>query len=745
MALRDLIPGTGDGGAHWPRPAVGDLWGALAAMLVAFPAAMAFGVTVYGAIAPNYAAYGALAGIVGVVVLGLVASSLGGTERLVSAPCAPAAAVLSAFAIQMVQRGDPPDLIVLMLVVIGMLAGLLQAALGLLGIGDLVKYIPYPVVSGYLTGVGLIIIGSQIPRLLGLPETMGWWDALGAPKSWDWRALAIGTATALVALGAPRYTRKVPGVILGILAGLLTYGAFALMDPSLRVLGGNGLVIGSLAIAGDGFLSMLATRWSGITHLRLELVLGVASAALTLAALLSIDTLKTCVVLDQLTRSRHDPNRELMGQGVANVVCNGLGGMSGAGQMGATLVGLGSGATTRMTGVMTGVFALVAALLFSRFIPWIPVATLAGILLVIGFRMIDRAPLQFLRSRATVLDFGVVVTVVAVALTSSLIAASAAGVALAMVLFVRAQIDNTVVRHKLLLRQSPSSWHRPDAELAILDARGEEAVIFELQGSLFFGNTYRLYSDLEKEIGSRSYVIIDMRRVPSIDVTAAHLFKLIRDAIRERGATLVLSGIQDDRGEGRHLQELLGLSGVWHAHSKTVRQFADLDAAIAWVEDRLLGEAEYSVDGEPPMLLPDMEIFSRRKTDTLQDLEARMDIRSYQPGEVIYAAGQPGDELYWVRRGSVRLMARLPLGQRKPVASFGRGDFFGSLAFMDGKPRPNDAVAVTETELYVLTREKYNEVTAMHKHLAVDLANALTRTMAMRLRRVEGKLAMLQE
>ena len=98
--------------------------------------------------------------------------------------------MLSAFAIQMVQRGDPPDLIVLMLVVIGMLAGLIQAALGLLGIGGLVKYIPYPVVSGYLTGVGLIIIGSQIPRLLGLPETMGWWDALGAPKSWDWRALA---------------------------------------------------------------------------------------------------------------------------------------------------------------------------------------------------------------------------------------------------------------------------------------------------------------------------------------------------------------------------------------------------------------------------------------------------------------------------------------------------------------------------------------------------------------------------
>ncbi|MBK6359154.1 MAG: SLC26A/SulP transporter family protein [Comamonadaceae bacterium] len=728
-----------------PRLTPGDVWGGLAAMLVAFPAAIAFGVTVYGAIAPSYAAYGALAGIVGVVVMGLVASWLGGTERLISAPCAPAAAVLSAFAIQMVQRGDSPDLIVLMLVVIGMLAGLMQAGLGLIGLGGLIKYIPYPVVSGYLTGVGLIIIGSQIPRLLGAPDTLRWWEALRDPAIWDWRALAIGLTTALVATGAQRVTKKVPGIILGILAGLLAYGLFALFDPSLRVLPGNSLVIGSLAIAGDGFLSLLVTRWSGISHLGFGLIAGMLGVALTLAALLSIDTLKTCVVLDQLTRSRHEPNRELVGQGIANMVSNALGGLSGAGQMGATLVGLNSGSESRMAGVMAGVFALAAALLFSAFFAWIPVSTLAGILVVIGFRMIDRAPLQFLRARATVLDFGVVATVVAVALTSSLIAASAAGVALAMVLFVRAQIGSTAVRHKMLLRQSPSSWHRPEPELAILEARGDEAVIFELQGSLFFGNTYQLYTDLEKEISTRSYVIIDLRRVQSIDVTAAHLFNLIRDAIRERGAKLVLSGIQENNPRGRNLHEFLGLNGLWHARSTTVRQFPDLDAAIAWVEDRLLGEAEYSVDGEAPMLLQDMEIFARRKVETLQDLEACMDIRTYQAGDIIYAHGQPGDELYWVRRGSVRLMAQLPLGKRKSVASFGRGDFFGSLAFMDGQPRPNDAVAVTTTELYVLTRAKFNEVTAMHKQLAADLAYAMARTLALRLRRTESKLTMLQE
>jgi SulP family sulfate permease len=297
----------------------------------------------------------------------------------------------------------------------------------------------------------------------------------------------------------------------------------------------------------------------------------------------------------------------------------------------------------------------------------------------------------------------------------------------------------------MLLRQTSSSWHRPEAEQAILEARGDEAVIFELQGSLFFGNTYQLYGDLEHEISTRSYVVIDLRRVQSIDVTAAHLFKQIRDAIRERGATLVLSGIQEDHPGGRNLHEFLGRSGLWHAGSKTVRRFPDLDAAIAWVEDRLLGEAEYNVDGETPMQLQDMELFAKRKVDTLQDLEACMEIRTCQAGDIIYSRGAPGDELYWVRRGSVRLMSVLPHGKKKSTASFGRGDFFGSLAFMDGQPRPNDAVAVTATELYVLTRQKFNEVTAMHKQLAVDLANAMARTLALRLRRTERKLTMLQE
>ena len=180
------------------RPRQGDLWGGLAAMLVALPAAIGFGVTVFATLGPQYAVHGAFAGIVGTVLIGTIASALGGTARLISAPCAPAAAVLSAFALDMMRRGDDPGVIVLLLVLIGVLAGLLQVGLGLLGVGQLIKYIPYPVVSGYLTGVGLIIIGSQIPKLLGIRGDLDWWAALLAPGQWDWRALAVGSVTAVV-------------------------------------------------------------------------------------------------------------------------------------------------------------------------------------------------------------------------------------------------------------------------------------------------------------------------------------------------------------------------------------------------------------------------------------------------------------------------------------------------------------------------------------------------------------------
>ena len=724
----------------------GDLWGGLAAMLVAFPAAVAFGVTVYAPLGPQFAAQGALTGIVGVIVLGLLAGLFGGTDRLVTTPCAPAAAVLSAFAMQMAHQGHAPAQIMTLLLLVGAIAGTLQAGLGLLGVGSLIKYIPYPVVSGYMTAVGLIIIGSQIPKLLGSNLSSSLWHILVHPQSWDFRAIVIGLLTGIVTRFSPRWIRRIPGIILGLSAGLLTYGLLTLIDPELRSLEDNPLVIGSLEFSNNASLTVLRERWSHVFIAQAGQWITVIWTAATLAALLSIDTLKTCVILDRLTQSRHAPNRELLAQGIANAAANLFGGMSGAGQMGATLVGLNGGARTRMTGVVAGVLSLLAAFLLSGCIAWIPVSALAGILIVIGLRMIDLEPLQFLKTRATRLDFFVVLAVVSVALWVGLIAASAVGVLLAMTLFVRAQINGSVVRHKLELCDISSSWHRPQAELDILASQGHQAVVFALQGNLFFGNTYQLYADLEHEISSRAYVIIDFKRVHSIDVTAAQLFKQIRNTIKERGAKLVLCGMERTSDDDMRISDLLDQTRVWHAQSRTVRRFPNLDGAIAWVEDRLIGESVYDLDDQVPLPLQDMSLFSRHKDDTLTDLLASMRLQTFASGETIYSRGSPGDALFIVRRGTVRLATRTGKDQQMtPVASFSRGDLFGGLAFLDEQPRPNDAIAATPTELYVLDRENFARIAGEHKKLAFNLAITMAQTLAMRLRRTEHNLAMLQE
>jgi SulP family sulfate permease len=318
-------------------------------------------------------------------------------------------------------------------------------------------------------------------------------------------------------------------------------------------------------------------------------------------------------------------------------------------------------------------------------------------------------------------------------------------VALAIVLFLREQIGGTVVRHKFYVNQMSSNWHRPESETRILEQKGDQAVIFELQGSLFFGTTQQLYGLLEAEIKTRNFIILDMKRIQSVDVTAAHLLNQVRDSMAAKGAILLLSNVRDNLPNGRNLREFLEQTGVTD-NKETVRLFPELDAAIEWVEDRILGEVEQGAPVlETPMLLAEMELFKGRKDDTLADLEGRLAHRLCAAGETVYSRGQPGDALYMIRRGSVKIFAPIGAGRTRHIATFGRGDFFGGLAFLDGRPRGNDAIAAVETEFFVLSLEQFNSLSEEHKRLAITLLSAIARTLAIRLRHADTEIAMLHE
>jgi SulP family sulfate permease len=728
------------------RDVAGNIWGGLAAMLVALPSAIAFGVTVYSPLGGAQAAQGAMAGIVGAMALGLVAATLGGAPRLISAPCAPAVAILSAFAIQQVAHGTNVSTLVLMLTLVGLLAGGFQVLFGVLRLGNLIKYMPYPVVSGYLTGVGLIIIGSQIPKLLGTTGGLNIWTALAVPGQWNAGSLVIGAVTAGVMVLAPRFIAAIPAAILGLLAGVLAYLGLGLAGMVPLETANNAMLVGPLTSGeGGGFLSAMSTRWQAVSEMGMDALAVLLFPALTLAGLLSIDTLKTCVVLDAMTRSRHNSNRELIAQGCGNVCASVLGGMPGAGTMGATLVNLSSGATGRMSGMVEGVSALAAFALLGGLIAWVPVAALAAILIVIGVRMIDRGSLHFLHSRGTVLDFLVIASVVTTALTVSLIAASAVGVLLAIMLFIREQVSNTVVRRRVLGNQTFSKHVRTREEMASLVQHGDQVVVCELQGSLFFGTTQQLYSALEADLTTRRFIILNMRRVQTVDVTAAHMLEQVRQMLAERDGRLILADIPPKSPSGLDIRAYLEEVGllVPQAQGHRVKVFGEVDSALEWTEDLIINEAALTQAVEDALELRDIELFRNRKAETLTALEACMEKRTVAAGGNIFSQGEAGDELFLIRRGAVRILLPVSETQRHHLGTFGRGAFFGEMSFLDGAVRSADAVAFSETELYVLSRKVYDQFSEAHRKAALALMEGIASALSSRLRYTNTELRAL--
>ena len=726
----------------------GDIWGGLAAMLVALPSSIAFGVLVYSALGSEYVGQGALAGILGAAALGIIAPVVGRTGGLISAPCAPAAAVLSALVASLfvgnVYGLDPASIPPLIALTALFSAGF-QVLYGAIGGGRLIKFVPYPVVSGYLSGVGVLIALGQLPKLLSLPEETSLFEGIISPGLWNWQGLIVGIVTMVVMLVMPYITRKVPAAILGLMGGMFAYFFLALFSSEMLELQGNPLIIGPIHATGS-FLGAVATRATSLLSIDFASIRLIIISALTLSVLLSIDTLKTCVVLDALTRSRHNSNRELVGQGIGNMVSFLVGGMPGAGTMGPTLVNVMSGGRTPRSGIIEGAFVIMTLLLLSRFVAWVPISALAGILLVISYRMFDwRNMLRLLRSPVGRLDFAVIAGVIFTAVAVDLIAASGVGVALAILLFIRDQIRGSVIRRKRGLNQVSSKTRRLDAEREILDQYGDQAVFCELQGNLFFGTTDQLFSQLETDLRTKRYILLDMRRVQSMDYTAAHLFEQMQVQLEERGGRLLFTGMPSALHDQRDFERYLAELGVVR-ESGGVMVYETLDGALEWMEERILEASGLEKKDDEILLdLNEFELFRQFDEKTIGRLAACVSELSVPEGEKVCSQGDKGDEIFLVRRGSVRILLPLKGNKYHHLATIGRGDFFGELSFLDRRVRSADVEAKVPTDLYVLSRSRFNEESHSDPVVGAQVFARLALAIGRRLRHTDAELQALQE
>ncbi len=734
------------------RPKSGDVWGGFAAMLVVLPSSIAFGVATYAALGKEYISHGVLAGIFGAIATGLLSSPLGGSPRLISSPCGPAAAVLSAFAAAMIsaQGGGsalPAARVAALMTVVALASGVLQFFYGAIGGGKLIKFIPYPVVAGYLSGVGALIFASQIPSFLGLSAGTGLMEGLSTPEHWRWQAVAVGLTTIAGILAAPRLTQAVPATILGLAAGLLAYFGLGLAFPEMLRQTGNPLVLGPVGGGVGAFWPHWAAEWKSMGTIGLADWKLVLVPALTLSVLLSIDTLKTCVIVDTLTRARHDSNRTLRGQGIGNVASALAGGMPGSGMMGATIVSLNSGSQTKLSGLLEGGFVLLAFVLFGNLAGWLPLAALAGVLMVVGCKMFDWTSFQLLRQRGTILDFVVIWAVILTAMRFSLIVASGTGVALAVLIFLRDQIRSPVLHRKVYGNEISSKKTRLPAESQALETFGGQTVICQLQGTLFFGTADKLYVELEGDLKRCRFIILDMRRVLSVDFTAAHMLELIEALLQEQGAFLLFSHMPAILPEGRDLQSYLDKVGVT-GRQANVKVFAELDEAMAWAEDRLLEEHHLLLDENAltALELAEMELFRGiQPPENVAALRAGAIERSVEAGGTIFQRGDRGDELFLVRRGEVRIELPVGEGRHRTLAYFGRGNFFGEMGFLDQRARSAFAVATAQTDLFVLRRSSFDAICRERPRLNETVLGRMAAALATRLRRTNAELQNLHD
>lgn len=526
----------------------GDIFGGLTAGIVALPLALAFGVS---------SGLGPTAGLYGAIFLSFFAALLGGTNTQISGPTAPMTAVSMVIISTLIAANDGSvEKALPIILAVFMLAGLMQVGLGFLKLGKYIRYIPYPVVSGFMTAIGLIILITQLLPVLGyyakedtayvetfkpqaeaiilsnilaeeagegllvledFSETVSRGEAItqaqileesqtlaaknasgvlgalrvlpSALKHISWIEFLLALGTIFIIYGFKRITTAVPSTLVAL---VVMTGVAVLFVPDYR----------PITAIPQGFP---IPKWEVFTKLSLVQLTPYVFTALTLSLLGAIDSLLTSVVADNMTKTRHKPNKELIGQGIGNSISAFFGGIPGAGATIRTVVNINSGGKTRISGMIAGLVLLLILLLFSNAASTIPAAVLAGILVTVGIGVMDYKGLRAIPSLPRDLKIGKlgisseVVVMLAVMLLSTfwnLVYAVGIGLVVASLMFMKKIGDLTESQSEVSTGSKEKLWEDETAHPVL---KSDKIAIKHINGPLFFGSTDG-FSRLAKEI-----------------------------------------------------------------------------------------------------------------------------------------------------------------------------------------------------------------------------------------------------
>ena len=536
----------------------GDLFGGVTAAIVALPLALAFGVA---------SGAGAAAGLWGAVLVGLFAALFGGTPSLISEPTGPMTVVMTAVIASLTARNPENGLAMAFTVV--MLAGIFQMVFGVLKLGRYITQMPYTVISGFMSGIGFILIILQLGPFLGQ----------AIPKGG-----VMGTLTALPQLlQNARPTEVLLAVITLAILWLTPAGVKKVAPPQLIALViGTLLSLTLLSGGGEGGegIRRIGEIASGFPKLQLptfapaQLQTMVVSAAV-LGMLGCIDALLTAVIADSVTRTEHDSNKELIGQGLGNLVSGLFGGIAGAGATMGTVVNIQAGGRSALSGITRALVLMVVILAGGRLAAQIPQAVLAGIALKVGVDIVDWG---FIKRAHRISISGAVIMYLVIALTVlvDLIVAVGVGVFIANIL--------TIDKMSALQSKSVKSVSTgdgdlmiPDEEKALLDQGKGQVLLFQLNGAMIFGVAKAIARE-HNAIRDCKAVIFDLSEVSHLGVTAALAVENAVEEAIEKGRQVFVVGAADTT---QRRLEKLGLFKKLPAERTSISRHEALQQAVA--------------------------------------------------------------------------------------------------------------------------------------------------------------------
>lgn len=706
---------------------LGDLRGAFASLLVGLPYSITAGMLAFAPLGPEYIASGIVAGVASSAVVGFAAAVAGGTACQINGPRGSVAVLMAGMITAIANHaafgvyGEPDVSQILGVAMLCIaLSGFLQVAFGFFRFGAVVRFLPYPVISGFMIALGLLVLWPQLPAFFGIAVESGWTDLMKQPGL-RWGAIAVGLATVFSFVKSRTMFPKAPAPLIGILAGIATHYLL------LHFFGSNVMGLTGLdTLASDHYPPR---SWSipdvQFDHTTLEILISVAPAIATIAFIGSLESLLSSSVLTIASQMRYNSNRELVAQGLSNIAVAAIGGVVSCGAPFRGVANFAAGGRTRLSGVLHSAMAIPLLIFAVPILLATPIAALAGVLIVAGW---DVMLAWFNRLKSCPNEDIIVGALVMMAtLLMGTVPAILFGIIGAMVLYVR-NTSRAPLRGHQDGSVRRSTRIRPEEKAAYLRTLGSTIRVIDAQGSLFFGNADRFGRDLETIAIDCKHLIMNMQRVHEIDPTGALVLMQTMRRLKEKGihATLASIFIKGRRGS------VLKSTGL----DKVIPQehwFEDADRALEHAENIELEKHWPNKQQGHELPVSDMDICNGLSAEEIGELEKRLQRMTVAANTVLFSEGDPGDCLYLLALGEITVSVTIPGQDRRSrrLATYCPGVMVGEMAVIEGKRRSADSITMSDCVLYKLdglSLEKMHiECPALYSRFMLNITQQLVR------------------